>query len=105
MQLPCCEDGHYKREPDDESDDGSRFPRMFVTTPLYCQEQHHHGGDEEEKPWEVEMFELSEQWKFGGWPVVGAEEKEKDDGCDGSEREVDVETPSPGEVLSESSTK
>jgi hypothetical protein len=94
-----------KGEDDKEGDDAAVTPGVLGPTPLQRKEQANDGWEEECCTFKIELLQLLLPC---GLDLLSTtlDVKERDDerSSEGSERQINVETPSPGEVIGEGST-
>lgn len=95
------EDDNEDAENDEESNDTSIAPVVAGATPLKRKQQTDNGGQEDEGPEQVKFAQLLSPITLLLECLIGGEEKEDAEEGHGSDGQVDVETPAPGELISE----
>ena len=97
-------DEHYEEH--QENDDAGVAPGVARAAPLQRQEQADDGGDEEGGADGVELPQLLLQRQVAAARDAGRLEEEEDAGDgDGADGQVDVEAPTPADVIGEGSTE
>lgn len=102
-------DTHESDEEDgrthNQTNDGGGAPCMFTTTPLERQQEGNDPREEDGSTDEVKLLQFVTVAEFVGLNAIRrGEEEDDDDNSHSADRQVDVETPSPGCMISERAT-
>lgn len=102
--LDGDESGNENSEEDEQSDDAAVAPGELGTTPLQSEEEADDTGDEEESTLKIEREDLVLDGRLlkSDLALGNLEEKNNEAGSDGTKGQVNVEAPSPSQVVSES---
>lgn len=87
---------------DEQGDDAAVLPLVFAATPLQSKEQADDSREEQGSTFEIELFDLLDPGSVDlGCLTLDLEERDDEGSGDGADRQVDVEAPSPGKMVSE----
>lgn len=100
--LDPDEAGDQDGEDHEQGDDASTLPGVDGATPLQGEQQANDSGNEEKGSFQIHLSKLLHEGQilldfFAG----NLEEEDDEDGGDEAERQVDVETPAPRDVIRE----
>lgn len=106
-KLNTNEDGNHETKSNKQANDLGVVPGVLSTTPLKSQEKTDDTGNEDCGTSEIESENTSEEGFVLGFVGVAVDvnEKEDDDHGQATDRQVDVEAPSPGSVFGEDSSE
>jgi hypothetical protein len=106
-ELDGNKDGDHGAETTEETNDARVAPSIIGATPLQSEEETDNGRDEDGGTGEVELADAVHERHVDavGAVAVDVDEEEHDDHGDTTNGKVDVETPAPSGMLSESTSK
>lgn len=106
-ELDANEDGNHGSKATEETDDTRVVPGIFSTTPLQSKEQADNGRDENGGASKVELAKAIHEGHVDGVRVVAInlDKEEDDEHGQAANGKVDVETPAPGCMFSEGTSK
>lgn len=99
------EDDEKNSENDEERNDTGIVPGIFGTTPLKRQQKTDDGWKEKQRTEKVKFAQLLLPITLLLQCLVGREEEDNTEESHSSDRQVDIETPAPGESISESTAQ
>lgn len=106
-KLNANEDENHGAETTEQANNGSAFPWILGTSPLKSKEEADDGWDKDGCSGDVQLSEAAkERLADCSSSVAGnTDEKEDDDHRETADWEVDVKTPAPSDILSESTSE
>lgn len=101
-----CPGADDEGEADQQADDNGRVPGVGNAAVLHRQDEGHGGAHHQDDTQRVHLSDLLKERRLDRHGVAGRLEEDEDDGRrDTSDGQVDVEAPSPGDVVGEGSAQ